>query len=116
MINAVIESDRIEAEGALDHVMTPSESGKGQEIIRCPACRVALWSHYPTAGRRSSFVRVGTLDAPDRYPPDVHIFTRSKQPWVILPADAKVFPDFYPSTEGVWTTDARRRWQTMMAG
>ena len=116
VINAVIESSCVEAEGAFDYVMTPSESGRGQEIIRCPTCRIALWSHYPGSGRRSSFVRVGTLDDPDRCPPDVHIFTRSKQPWVVLPDDAKVFPDFYPSPEHVWSADAQRRWQAMMAG
>lgn len=115
-INAVIESDRVEAEGTLDYVMTPSESGQGQEIVRCPTCRIALWSHYPNAGRRAAFVRVGTLDEPDQCPPDVHIFTRSKQPWVALPDDAKVFADLYASPQGVWNADAQRRWQAMMAG
>ena len=81
VINAVIESDRVTLlAGTPDYVMTPSASGKGQEIARCPDCRVALWSHYATSGRKSSFVRVGTLDDPGAVPPDVHIFTRSKLP------------------------------------
>ena len=63
--------------------MTPSDSGRGQEIFRCPACRVALWSHY--SARKAAFVRGGTLDAPEMATPDVHIFTRSKLPWVRLP-------------------------------
>ena len=66
-------------------VDTPSQSGKGQEIARCPKCRIAVWSHYAGAGPLLSFVRVGTLDDPDRLPPDIHIFTASKQPWVMIP-------------------------------
>lgn len=71
--------------GQPELVNTPSNSGKGQKILRCPNCRIALWSHYAGAGHRVSFVRVGTLDEPDRLPPDIHIFTSSKQPWVVLP-------------------------------
>ncbi|MDQ1241831.1 MAG: hypothetical protein QG550_1082, partial [Pseudomonadota bacterium] len=63
-------------------IATPSNSGKGQKVARCPACHVALWSNYAGAGDALRFVRVGTLDDPDRFPPDIHIFTASKQPWV----------------------------------
>ncbi len=115
VINALIESERLQVEGTVELVLTPSESGRGQEIARCPSCRIALWSHYPTAGRRSSFVRVGTLDEPAACPPDVHIFTRSKQPWVGLPADTPTFADFYPSREEVWSAAAMERWHAMMA-
>ena len=66
--------------------MTPSNSGKGQKIARCPVCRVALWSTYAGAGDALRFVRVGTLDDPDRLSPDIHIYTESKQPWVVIPA------------------------------
>jgi len=115
VINAMIESERLRAQGPVELVMTPSESGKGQEIARCADCCIALWSHYPTAGRRSSFVRVGTLDDPAACPPDVHIFTRSKQPWVGLPTDTPTFADFYPSREDVWSAAAMERWRAMMA-
>ena len=56
-------------------VHTPSNSGKGQKIARCPTCRIALWSNYAGCGDALRFVRVGTLDEPDRLPPDIHIFT-----------------------------------------
>lgn len=115
VINALIESEHLQVDGTVELVMTPSESGRGQEIARCPDCRIALWSHYPTAGRRSSFVRVGTLDDPAACPPDVHIFTRSKQPWVKLPADAPTFADIYPARDEVWSAAAMERWHAMMA-
>jgi hypothetical protein len=117
VINAVIEADRVELlAGAPDYVLTPSDSGKGQEIVRCAHCRVAVWSHYPGSGRKSAFVRVGTLDDPGALPPDVHIFTRSKLPWVVLPDGAKTYDVFYPDPGEIWTFEARERWKAMLAG
>jgi hypothetical protein len=95
-------------EGDVEVVVTPSASGKGQRISRCPRCRVALWSNYAGAGDVIHFVRVGTLDAPDRLPPDVHIFTASKQPWVILPPHVPAVPGYYKSSE-VWSAESLER-------
>ena len=108
-LNALIETDRLELlTGPVELVATPSESGRGQRIARCPTCRVALWSHYFGSGERVSFVRVGTLDEPDRFPPDVHIYTESKQPWVVLPAGARAFSQYYSSRE-VWSAASLER-------
>lgn len=87
-LNALIEADRvILVQGTPETVNTPSNSGKGQKIVRCPKCRVALWSHYAGAGAAVYFIRVGTLEKPDCLAPDIHIFTTSKQPWMVLPPD-----------------------------
>jgi len=116
VINAVIEADRVTVtQGAPDLAATPSASGKGQEIARCPECRVVLWSHYGTAGRKAAFVRVGTLDAPGAWPPDVHIFTRSKLPWVSVPDGARAFEAFYPDPAAVWPPESRARWAALTA-
>ena len=97
-LNALIESDRVVAlEGVPEIVVTPTESGTGQKIARCPSCRVAVWSNYGGGGDKVRFVRVGTLDEPHRLPPDIHIFTRSKQPWVVLPAGAVAVAEYYDS-------------------
>ena len=94
--------------GETEMVQTPSHSGRGQTIVRCPKCRVALWSHYSRRGTALAFVRVGTLDDPDAVPPDVHIFTSSKQPWVRLPDGVRSFAEFYNVPE-VWPADALAR-------
>ena len=108
-LNLLIESERLQLlNGRVDLVETPSASGKGQRIARCPECRVALWSHYAGFNELVSFVRVGTLDEPDRFPPDVHIYTESKQPWVVLPHEARKFTQFYKSRE-VWSADSLER-------
>lgn len=113
-LNAMIETDRIELlAGTPRMVDTPSLSGKGQKILRCPTCQVALWSHYAGAGKKIAFVRVGTLDDPDRLPPDIHIFTESKQPWVVLPPDAPAVPQYYSRGE-YWPADSLVRRKALM--
>jgi len=108
-LNALIESDRVELlHGTPVMVATPSNSGGGQKIVRCPECHVALWSHYAGAGLALRFVRVGTLDDPDRLPPDIHIFTASKQPWVVLPQGTPAFPEYYRSAE-LWPAESLAR-------
>ena len=108
-LNALIESDRLERlAGEPEMVRTPSASGYGQLFARCPACRVALWSHYAGAGPAAAFVRVGTLDDPDRWPPDIHIFTRSKQPWVVIPEGANAVPGYY-DREKSWPAESLER-------
>ena len=111
VINAMIEADRVELlSGTPEVVRTPSNSGKGQKITRCPTCRIALWSNYAGSGDAIRFVRVGTLEDPDRYPPEIHIFTASKQPWVVLPPGTPAVAEFY-DRERYWPADslARRR-------
>ena len=99
-LNALVESDRIQLlSGSPESVDTPSASGKGQHIVRCPRCRIALWSHYAGAGEAVSFLRVGTLDAPDSLAPDIHIYTDSKQPWVVLPKGVPAVPEYYSLKE-----------------
>jgi hypothetical protein len=113
-LNALIESSRLKLNaGRPELVTTPSNSGKGQVIARCPTCRIAVWSHYAGLGDRLSFVRVGTLDEPDCCPPDVHIYTASKQPWVVLPVGARACTEYYKSSE-VWSAESLARRQALL--
>ena len=76
--------------------------------MRCPECRIALWSNYAGAGDKIRFVRVGTLDEPDRFPPDIHIFTMSKQPWVVIPPVARAVEAYYDSSK-IWPAESLER-------
>jgi hypothetical protein len=113
-LNAMIEADRVINLGVEPEVVdTPSASGLGQKIARCPNCRVAVWSHYAGSGPAVKFVRVGTLDNPDLLPPDVHIFTGSKQPWVMLPPSTPAFAAYY-EREALWPTESLKRRQAIL--
>ncbi len=110
-LNAMIEADRVVLlRGSPEAADTPSESGKGQKIVRCPDCHIALLSNYAGAGDALHFIRVGTLDEPDRLTPDVHIYTASKQPWVVLPPGTPAFEEYYDRNK-LWPEEslARRR-------
>ena len=108
VLNAIIEANRVTtiSSSAPELVNTPSESGRGQLIARCPQCRVAVWSQYGSPLFR--FVRVGTLDDPDRCPPDVHIFTASKQPWLVLAPGVPVMEADYEKGD-VWSKENLER-------
>jgi hypothetical protein len=114
-LNAMIEADRVDVlQGEVEAVNTPSKSGKGQKIWRCPTCKVALWSNYAGAGDAVRFVRVGTLDEPGRLPPDIHIYTTTKLPWVQLPPGVPAIEEFYKISEH-WPKESLERRAALVA-
>jgi len=117
-VNALVEADRVHLlQGEVIDIEVPSPSGANQIISRCPNCQVAVWSYYLVMrggiGKLVRFIRVGTLDDPGRIPPDVHIFTSSKLPWVVLPPDALAVEEYYV-TEEVWSGKSLRRRAVLM--
>jgi hypothetical protein len=113
-INAMIETDRVELlAGQPERIDTPSASGSGQKIWRCPNCRVAVWSSYSGSGETVRFVRVGTLDEPGQMPPDIHIFTSSKQPWVVLTETGKPVMQEYYKPKEMWPTESQERFRAL---
>ena len=116
VINAVIESTEVELLASPPQIiLTPSNSGRGQMVARCPKCHVAMWSHYPTAREAAAFIRVGTLDDKSAITPDVHIFRSSAVPWLALTDGKPAFDEFYPDRLAIWGPDALDRWEKLMA-
>jgi hypothetical protein len=107
VINALIERDRVELlAGEPQPVDVAREAGRAQRIYRCPTCQIALFSEYTYP--EVWFVRAGTLDVPSGVAPDVHIFTRSKLPWVTLPDSVPAFDVFYDMNE-LWPAESLER-------
>ena len=114
-LNAMIEAERLQIlQGEVRVIDTPSNSGKGQRISRCPKCLIAMWSNYAGLGDAVCFVRVGTLDNPGALPPDIHIFTSSKQPWVVLPAATPAVPEYYKAAS-YWPKESLQRREALLA-
>jgi hypothetical protein len=112
----MIEAERVlSLAGEPDLIVTPSASGRGQVIARCPKCLVAVWSNYAGAGPLIRFVRVGTLDNPDLLPPDIHIFTASKQPWVPIPETMPAVAGYY-DRETYWPAASLERFKALRPG
>jgi hypothetical protein len=114
VLNALIETDRVEqSRGEVRLYGMPTDSGQPHRVARCTACGTALWSHY--GGREMlSFVRVGTLDEPAAVSPDVHIYTRSKLPWITLPPDVPAVEAYYDSKQ-LWPAESLARRKAMFA-
>ena len=113
-INAIIEAEHVKlTRGKPRRVNMPTDSGRPHDIYRCAKCQTALWSDY---GRRKVmlFVRVSTLKRPHRIKPDVHIFTRSKVPWVKLPKAARAFKVYYATTKE-WPANSLARRDAVLA-
>lgn len=115
-VNALIEALQVELlKGEPAPTTLPSMSGKGQTFWRCADCGVTVWSNYAGAGPKIHFVRVGTLDDPSRVPPDIHIYTSTKQPWVILPGGVPAVSEFYKFTDH-WPADSLARLKAARTG
>jgi hypothetical protein len=108
VLNALIETDRVELPaGEPQPIGMPTDSGRPHRIFRCPSCQIAVFSEYGGVGA-FRFVRVGTLDDPSAVRPDVHIYTRSKQPWVRLPDDVPAFEAYYDA-KTLWPAESLER-------
>ncbi|HVX97478.1 MAG TPA: GFA family protein [Polyangia bacterium] len=114
VLNALIETARVERRGA-EPVRSemPTDSGRPHGVYRCPTCGTALWSEYGGVAPLR-FVRVGTLDEPTALAPTVHIYTRSKQPWITLPAGIPAFEAYYDSAK-LWPAESLARRAALFA-
>ncbi len=114
ILNALIEATRVRlTRGTPETVALPTFSGQVQRVSRCPTCQVALWSVYPGAGPAFMFLRVSTLEQADDFPPDIHIFTATKQPWVILPEGPPVVAEYYDRADH-WPGESLARRQAVL--
>ncbi|HUY28903.1 MAG TPA: GFA family protein [Candidatus Binataceae bacterium] len=115
VINLWIEKRRLAAdESALKSFRLEGGTGKPHDVFFCGECGTYLWSNYHGAPGDSRFVRAGTLDNPEAVKPDIHIFTRSKLPWIILPNDVPAFAAFY-KLKDVWRPESQQRLNAMVS-
>ena len=117
-VNALVESSHVKiTSGEVSEVIVESPSGTGQRVARCPKCQVAVWSNYlgfaRSHGELVHFIKVGTFDDPDQFPPDVHIYTSSKQPWVILGPDTPAVDEYYNTSE-TWSQESLGRLSVLL--
>jgi len=116
-LNALVEADSVTlVSGKVEEITVPTPGGTGQDIARCVRCKVAVWSNYNFGGplrKFIRFIRVGTLDDPDQMPPDIHIYTCSKQPWMILPEADRRVEEFY-DVQATWSPQSLKRLATLM--
>ncbi len=108
-INLWIERRFVEGNPANSEVVpVGGRSGKAHDVSFCATCGTILWSRYHIVSSDCLFVRAGTLDTPEAVTPDVHIFTRSKLPWLALPEGMPAFETIY-RIDDVWPAESKER-------
>ncbi|MEM7662538.1 MAG: GFA family protein [Pseudomonadota bacterium] len=113
-INGLIETAHISVlQGEPVYIDIPSGSGEGQQLVQCGKCGTTLWSHYAAARDAVAFVRVGTLDDAASIEPDIHIFTSTKLPWVVIPDGANQVDEYYRRSAN-WPTESVTRYKTAL--
>ncbi len=114
--HAMIEWSAFEVtEGEPSHSQSPTDSGAKHWVARCPTCQTAMWNEWGALGKAvTRYVRVGTLDNPHALPPLAHIFVRSKQAWVVLPAEVPQFSGYY-NVQKTWPAESLARYEAAKA-
>jgi hypothetical protein len=113
VVNLLIETARVAILASSPQpVDAPRDDGSTQRIYRCPNCQVAVFSEY--GWPELLFVRAGALDAPSSVSPDVHIFTKSKLPWVALPESTPAFEIYY-DRRTLWPLRSNERIEAIIA-
>lgn len=113
VMNALIEKSEVTLDAG--ELAEKKFDGTGHTVFFCQACSSSLWSQYGDASSPFWYVRVGTLKERNQFPPDVHIFTSTKQPWVRIPEGVPVFQDFYDRSE-VWSEASLERLKAVTSG
>lgn len=109
--HAMIEFSKFSVlQGEPEFVLVPTDSGGKHWVARCPTCQSAMWNEHGTKAAITRYVRVGTLDTPGALPPQAHIFTRSKQPWLVLPDDIPSYRAYY-DTSKTWPAESLERYK-----
>jgi hypothetical protein len=113
-LNLWIERQYVEASGEtpVAFAVPAGSSGKPHDVLRCSKCGTALWHKYHAAPGDTVLLCAGSLDDPSQVAPDVHIFTRSKAPWLELPHEARVYEAYYKTNE-VWSPESLARWKAL---
>jgi hypothetical protein len=116
VVNLWIERRFVEPSGVATRSVTlPTGTGQGHDVHFCGSCATTLWSFYHAPPGDTVFVRAGTLDEPASVAPDVHIFVRSKLPWLALPEGAPAFAAMYEDFAAVWPADRLARFRRHVA-
>lgn len=112
VIHAVIAQKDLTITGETRAGSFPTGSGAGSKLHFCTSCGTFVWAQYLYHQVPVIALRTGTLDNPHAVSPQAHIFVRSKQPWVSLPAEVPTFEQAYDRAQ-VWPPESVARYESL---
>ena len=94
VVNSSILENTLIVEGEVSSTELKAGSGASYKTYFCTKCGTYVYADYDSAVGRLT-VRTKTLDNSEKFPPQVHIFTKDKDPWLNLSEDVICFKEMY---------------------
>lgn len=92
----------LEIDGEIDVGEFDQPSGAHSRIYGCARCKARIYAVNSTTEGMAS-LRCGTLDDSSSFVPAAHVWVKSKQRWIVLPADARTLEE-QPRSAAEWMT------------
>ena len=90
-MSVVVNADDFRiTKGEPKHYHSTSSTGRRKLGAFCHECGNRIY-HQPEWRRGRISIKAGTLDDASWLKPQVHLWTKSRQPWVIIPDDADAY-------------------------
>ena len=94
VVNSSVLENTLIVEGEVSSTELKAGSGASYKTYFCTKCGNYVYADYDSAVGRLT-VRTKTLDNSEKFPPQVHIFTKDKDPWLNLSEDVICFKEMY---------------------
>ena len=108
VVNSSILENTLIVEGEVSSTELKAGSGASYKTYFCTKCGNYVYADYDSAVGRLT-VRTKTLDNSEKFPPQVHIFTKDKDPWLNLSEDVICFKEMYDQKK-TWPEDSLNRY------
>ena len=108
VVNSSILENTLIVEGEVSSAELKAGSGASCKTYFCAKCGTYVYADYDSAVKRLT-VRTKTLDSPEKFPPQVHIFTKDKDPWLNLSEDTVCFKEMYDPKK-IWPEESLKRY------
>ena len=108
VVNSSILENTLIVEGEVSSTELKAGSGASYKTYFCTKCGTYVYADYDSAVGRLT-VRTKTLDNSEKFPPQVHIFTKDKDPWLNLSEDVICFKEMYDQKK-IWPEESLDRY------
>ena len=104
---SILDNSFFLVEGKMSSINLTAGSGKPCKVFFCNSCGVFVYADYDTAVGRLT-VRTKTLEDANKFPPEAHIFTKDKDPWIEI-TDKEICFDIMYDRDKTWPKESLKR-------
>tara|TARA_B100000579_G_scaffold278075_1_gene230015 strand:- start:122 stop:604 length:483 start_codon:yes stop_codon:yes gene_type:complete len=108
VVNSSVLENTLFVEGEVSSTELKAGSGASCKTYFCNKCGAYVYADYDSAFKRLT-LRTKTLNNPENFPPQVHIFTKDKDPWLNLSKDVTCFEEMYDPKK-IWPEESLKRY------